>query len=295
MTIGIAMSPKFVKNLTVTVDYYHVSQPNTWYTPSISGVIAGLNAQGAGFLTSHPDLAGALRGAPLFTLDGTTPFYPTPASQITAANVSSGTLNVPLLSGGALKTEGIDFGLNYLLDFNDIGAGDFGKIHFFANATVLMTYEQQFGPGTPFYQYAGLYTDGQVVPGANGTLPGFSITTGFTWSIQNFDYTVVGHYIPGVIDPGDHHPAAGQPVNDFTVSGADWQVPDYYKIDMQLAYNFRSESGKKWYDGTRVALGVNNITDNLPPLISSSSEDNTDKSTYDIIGRFVYVQLSKKF
>ena len=35
--------------------------------------------------------------------------------------------------------------------------------------------------------------------------------------------------------------------------------------------------------------------DNEPPLIASAFEDNTDKSTYDIIGRFIYFEVSKKF
>ena len=66
-------------------------------------------------------------------------------------------------------------------------------------------------------------------------------------------------------------------------------------LDMQLAYTFRSESGRKWWDNTRLAVGCNNITDNMPNLIASSSEDNTDKGSYDIIGRFVYFEFSKKF
>jgi len=60
----------------------------------------------------------------------------------------------------------------------------------------------------------------------------------------------------------------------------------------------RTSAGKpvrEWYEGTKVTVGVNNITDEAPPLISSSSEDNTDKSSYDIIGRFVYFEVSKKF
>jgi len=44
-----------------------------------------------------------------------------------------------------------------------------------------------------------------------------------------------------------------------------------------------------------LAVGVNNISDNDPPLIASAFADNTDKSTYDIIGRFVYFEVSKKF
>jgi outer membrane receptor protein involved in Fe transport len=62
---------------------------------------------------------------------------------------------------------------------------------------------------------------------------------------------------------------------------------------MQLAYEFKNPG--KWYDRTRFAIGCNNVTDNAPPVIASSFEDNTDKSSYDILGRFVYFQISKKF
>ena len=62
---------------------------------------------------------------------------------------------------------------------------------------------------------------------------------------------------------------------------------------MQLAYEFKKPG--KWYDRTRLAVGCNNVTDNPPPIIASSFEDNTDKSTYDVLGRFIYFEISKKF
>ena len=65
---------------------------------------------------------------------------------------------------------------------------------------------------------------------------------------------------------------------------------------MQLSYELgKHKETKDWYDRTRVTVGVNNVSDNLAPFISSGSEDNTDKSTYDILGRFVYFELAKKF
>ncbi len=63
---------------------------------------------------------------------------------------------------------------------------------------------------------------------------------------------------------------------------------------MQLAYRF-GPKWPKWLDGARLAVGCNNVTDNAPPLIASSFEDNTDKSSYDILGRFIYFEVSKKF
>ena len=64
---------------------------------------------------------------------------------------------------------------------------------------------------------------------------------------------------------------------------------------MQLAYEFKHDRYPTWLKGTRVAIGCNNVTDEDPPFISSSFEDNTDKSTYDILGRFVYFEVTKKF
>ena len=106
-----------------------------------------------------------------------------------------------------------------------------------------------------------------------------------SWDFRNFTYTINARYIPEV------KTASG---SGFTVDGSDWTVKSWYSIDMQLAYRF-DEKYDPWLRGTRLAVGVNNISDNDPPLIASAFEDNTDKSTYDIIGRFVYFEVSKKF
>ena len=57
----------------------------------------------------------------------------------------------------------------------------------------------------------------------------------------------------------------------------------------------KNKDVKDWYDGTTFRFGVKNLTDNIAPLIASSSEDNTDKGTYDILGRFFYFELAKRF
>jgi hypothetical protein len=189
-----------------------------------------------------------------------------------------------------MRTDGLDLGANYPLDLKDGGT-----LNLFADANVLFSYDVRLGPGNPWLSYKGQYTDSQAVAAAQGMIPDYNITMGFTWSFHNFDYTVSAHYLPGVTDLGDMHPSVGAPANDFTANGQPWSVSDYYMIDMQLAYTFRSKTSNHWYNNTRIAVGVNNITDNHPNLIASSSEDNTDKSTYDIIGRFVYLELSMRF
>ena len=44
-----------------------------------------------------------------------------------------------------------------------------------------------------------------------------------------------------------------------------------------------------------LAVGCNNVTDHHAPLIAASTEDHTDKSTYDVLGRFIYFEIAKKF
>jgi outer membrane receptor protein involved in Fe transport len=171
---------------------------------------------------------------------------------------------------------------------------------------VLLQFEFKNGPQFPFsgpdnpqyLSYKGEFTDPNWIGQGFGTLPDWQITSGLSWEFRNFTYTVSARYVPEVLDPGDNHPyenggvmASGN--NGATVDGSSWHVSDWYSIDMQLAYEIKSAG--KWYDRTRFTVGCNNVTDNGAPLIASSTEDHTDKSTYDILGRFVYFEVSKKF
>jgi len=115
--------------------------------------------------------------------------------------------------------------------------------------------------------------------------------------------TVNARYIPEVDDPGtlfasnlDFERTFDDLLNDFTLDGSKWKIQSWYSIDLQLAYELgKTKQAKDWYDGTRLTIGVSNVTDEKPPIIASSFEDNTDKSTYDLMGRFIYFEVAKKF
>ena len=286
-TTSLTYSPKQIKNLTLGVSYYHITETDVAFYPTATAIAADLNQNGAASTwVNNPNL----HGAPIYLDQNNNPYVPTAGVQSTYINASNvGIFNLPLMPGGALRTQGFDVSGDYLLD-----TGAAGTIRFFAQANILLSYEIKLPGGSEYLNYKGQYTDTQAVAAPQGMIPNYNITAGFTWSYRDLDYTVVAHYQPGVIDLGDLHPSVGAPSNDFTASGAAWHVPAYYKIDMQLAYTFKSPE-KKWYDNTRIAVGLNNVTDEQPKLIASSSEDNTDKASYDIIGRFLYVEVSKKF
>ena len=60
--------------------------------------------------------------------------------------------------------------------------------------------------------------------------------------------------------------------------------------DLFLGYTVKSKAGT-----TALTVGVNNITDQDPPLIYSGFLANSDASTYDYLGRYFYTRLNHSF
>jgi iron complex outermembrane receptor protein len=293
---GVVLSPKAIKGLTVSCDYYHIKTRNDIFRTGYQNILNDLEAKGS-----------ASQFAPGFSFADGSPITSTASNQISDANF--GTFVSPLVNGAEVETDGVDLQATYQLVTDSVGT-----FNFYAGANFVFKFlyddpviHTMVNPVTgavthgPFH-YEGEYTDNFVVTGPQGTLPDYTVTAGLSWDIHDFTYSVNARYVPQVKDRGDAHPSvgvvdtAGKPLNDFTIDGTTWTVQDWFEIDMQLTYEFgRHESQRSWYGGTKVTIGVNNVTDEVPPIIASSSEDNTDKSVYDIIGRFVYVQASKKF
>jgi iron complex outermembrane recepter protein len=273
---GIVITPKAIKGLTVSVDYYHLTVRNGIFQLDAQSIVNDLNAKGSD--SAYRDLWTFSNGSKLTS---------NVKSQI--VDLTWGLLDIPWANGSRTEAEGLDFSATYERPTESLG-----KFTFYANANLTLNYT--YGDpviGGPFH-YDGQYTDLQVVGGAQGTLPDYQITTGVTWEFRDFTCTVNSRYIPPVIDKGDGFPLDN--ANSYTGSGKNWKVDSWFDIDMQVSYQIgRNAAQGSLLGGTRLTLGVNNITDEAPPLISSSSEDNTDKATYDIIGRFVYFEVSKKF
>ena len=71
----------------------------------------------------------------------------------------------------------------------------------------------------------------------------------------------------------------------------EFQVPsvDYFSLD--ASYEFSSGP----LEGLSFALGVENLTDEDPPILASAPQANTDPSQYDVFGRSYFVSLRYSF
>jgi len=90
----------------------------------------------------------------------------------------------------------------------------------------------------------------------------------------------------------------GTATNNYTINGLASSTPTYFTADLSLAYTIPS-MGKDWLRNTTITVGANNLFNKAAPYVpgdgSFVAENNTVKNAYDIIGRFMFVELKKGF
>jgi iron complex outermembrane receptor protein len=272
---GVVLKPKFVEGLTLSADYYHVVL-NHIPVADAQSVANSLNTLGSG----SPF-------APGFSFSDGTRLTTTAPNQVTIDNW--GNAIFPWQPAGSLKTEGIDLQANYVLP--EAWTEGFGRISFDGKANVILSHQLQQSPERPFFEYKGTFTAFQ------GLIPDWTMNLGVTWQILDFTFVANANYIPPTQDPGLLFGEYGGTEQGFTVNGKPWTISDYFTVDLQLSYELgkRKLEGRHWYDGTKLTVGCLNVSNEQPPLIPDAIEDNTDKNNYDILGRFVYFEITKRF
>jgi len=48
-------------------------------------------------------------------------------------------------------------------------------------------------------------------------------------------------------------------------------------------------------EGLTLRVGIENLTDEEPPLVPTGPQDNTDPSQYDVLGKRYYINATYKF
>jgi outer membrane receptor protein involved in Fe transport len=67
-------------------------------------------------------------------------------------------------------------------------------------------------------------------------------------------------------------------------------VNSWAKLDLFSSYTVKSRAGT-----TSLGVGINNVTNNNPAVIYAGFAGTSDSSTYDYMGRFMYMRLSQLF
>jgi iron complex outermembrane receptor protein len=184
-------------------------------------------------------------------------------------------INTPFVNLGNLSTSGIDFTLNYKLPHFDMGSYDPGNFKAGLATTYISTYNNNATPGLPGAEtvnYAGTYTQ------QFGNISRWRGTATLNWTKGNWSAQWQSRYIGKLTNLNADY---------VTLANAPMASVIYHSI--QLGYEIPTIH-------TRFDVGVDNLTDKIPPLIYQNGLNyNVDTSTYDTLGRYYWARATVKF
>jgi iron complex outermembrane recepter protein len=303
-TYGAVWSPKFIKGLTLSADYYHVDARGVLldYTPS--------DLAEANFETRTGTLP---NGAPT----GGTHSELIRRDPVTGAIVEA-TESVQNIA--RIITEGVDYAASYQLDSSIFGHGDLGTFTFTFQGNYLARARQDLFTGEPRQN-----VDGHFLGPRRGALPRNRWYASLFYDLGGLDAGATVHYVSQMWDQLLFTPA-------FTL-GLTRKISEWTTLDLVLNYTFHlpqpvtglvpgyakdatknvqmtdgedknvtpvstaeysSSDWRRWLNNTTITLGVNNVFDQDPPFVTTG-ESNYDEWDHNIRGRVWYVALKKRF
>jgi iron complex outermembrane receptor protein len=175
-----------------------------------------------------------------------------------------------LRNSEGLRTSGLDLQLDWRFD---LGPGELGVSWLVA---YLDSFEQLEAPGIAPLELAG--TAGRDASFLGRSLPEWkwSFTLSYAWQALTLDAR--WRYIGGMKDA------------DTTIEPV-FRIPHYDYFDLGASYDVSAG----FLDGLQVRVGVENLTDEDPPIFPSYTQANTDPSQYDVLGRRYYLSLRYSF
>ena len=255
-TIGGIYSPRYVKGLEFTIDYFNIKQSNVISTP----------ASDLTMLQSVEQYGTASPFAPYVTVGN---FANQGGHQVTGpGQVSTNLVNIYVLESlvniGTINQSGFDLHAKYRLPWEQYG--QFTVESTWAN---VRTFFIKLGPSDPGTDYAGYVDD--------GTMPHWRSYSTVDWTYKGYGATLGFTHIPKVPDMEGGFEAA------------------YNVLDLQTRFDM-GELVNPALAGLSVDLGCNNLNNQHPPLDPNVfSNPPFDGSAYSPFGRVWYVDLKYKF
>jgi outer membrane receptor protein involved in Fe transport len=258
-TAGLVFQPQAVRNLSVTLDYYHTNVDDPVGTIGLAAILNGCFPGAGG--TSYQ-----------------------PFCDLITRNSSGGILFVNDFNTNLrqIRTAGVDLAARYVLPTPA------GRFLFAFDGTWLAYYDRD-QDHAPTIHAKGAY-DPTV-----GALPAIRFNTGVNWSFAGLAAGVLGRYVGTFKECSAFDWDA---LDYLSVGGLCWlnpnapsrQVGHNWVVNMNVGYTLSSPAGK-----TSIGIGVNNVLDQAPQFVYAAPLANSDPNTYDFVGRFVYGRVQHTF
>ncbi len=273
-TVGAVLTPHMVPGLSITVDYYNIKVNN--YIQALDPQLV-LNACAT---SGDPTLCALVKRDP-----SSGSLWLGTNGYVVATNV-----NV-----GYLKTNGLDFEVNYRTPFSRFGWENGGSLALAFDGSYLMALTT--APGVPppsgtgtDYNCAGFYGLSTCATPNPKWRHRLRVTWTTPWS--GFELSGNWRYF-GAVE------AQGLSANPYLAGSTPTTTADA-KIAAQSYFDLSAEWKVK--DHVTFRLGVNNVFDKDPPLVGSSVggtsvffNGNTYPTVYDALGRYAFLGVTADF
>ena len=283
-SIGIVVSPKAIKGLTLTFDYVNVTEKGFMGGIGAINIVQSVDKYGAASPFAANFAFGNFPGQ-----TGSTPV--TGPGQITSYLKGGGVPSNMYLADyfvnlAGVRVQALDVSAEY-----ELSTQSAGKFSFSTAGTFFRAFQFRALPDLPFYEYAGFVTTGGPL---GGTIPKYRFYSTVDWTYHHWDVTLGNTYIPAVTDIN-----TGGFAFATSTTLKPQPVDRYLTWDLQVGYTVgKSEAAKalSFLKGMRLSLGVNNVFNRMPPYDPQASPDNNvELSTYSPVGRLYFAAASVKF
>ncbi|HZP11687.1 MAG TPA: TonB-dependent receptor plug domain-containing protein [Nevskiaceae bacterium] len=181
----------------------------------------------------------------------------------------TGFVDAPAFNLGTLTSQGVDAGVKYRTK-----RFDFGRF----TAGVDVTYQHKFTvapePGAADIEVASTFIR------QFGTYPKWHGIGTVGWEGFGADFLLTERWI------GSYHIDDA----DAVIPGINVHYSDTFYTNLELGYTFAPTK-------TRLALGIDNVTDATPKIMFQNNviNANTDVQTFDTVGRYYWLRLTQRF
>ncbi len=260
LTFGVVLTPRFLEELSVSIDYFDIEITDAVGTAPTSEVISACYAS-----ANFTDPLCALLVGPAYPGVDETPSSTAPLRRNSNQQIS-GILQTNA-NLATYKTSGIDFQVDYGFETG------IGIIDLRVAGTYLNEYDYLPFAGGDLVQLAG-YFGGDPAFGNPATFAEWQVNYGVTLTRDDWGANLTARYMSETDD------IDAAPANLSNVADA------ITYLDIQGYYN--------WNDVT-FTVGVRNLTDEDPPYVTAYDDMNTLQFSYDTQGRYIYGRASISF
>lgn len=192
-----------------------------------------------------------------------------------------GNLNPPdnkLTNLGTIRTDGMDVKINWTSD-----EFSFGHLRASLQATWVHEYKEVDAYGSVSNRAVGIETD-------NGSIPKWQVNTQLGWSRDDWSVNWNVRYLHSVKEYCSAAAVTGPNIPGCESASKVHSLGDVYYHDVQVGW--ANAIGVR---NLSLEAGINNLFNKQPPVCFSCTLNGYDAGTYDLPGRFAYVQASYKF